>query len=77
MKVKKMGITEIMRRIWLFSAEKIKSYESFSKQPTQLIITAHNCHFGARAEISPTVSTYPKLRNLDFIGNTIWVSYGN
>ena len=33
-----MGITEIMRRIWLFSAEKIKSYESFSKQPTQLIV---------------------------------------
>jgi hypothetical protein len=33
-----MGITEILRRIWLFSANKIKSSESFSKQPTQLII---------------------------------------
>ena len=39
-----MGITEILRMIWLFSANKIKSSESFSKQLTQLIITAHNCH---------------------------------
>ena len=39
-----MGITEILRKIWLFSANKIKSSESFSKQPTQLIIAAHNCH---------------------------------
>ena len=37
MKVKKMGITEILRKIWLFSANKINSAESFSKQPTQLI----------------------------------------
>ena len=39
-----MGIIEILRRIWLFSANKIKSLESFSKQQTQLIIAAHNCH---------------------------------
>ena len=38
MKIKRMAITEILRRIWLFSATKIKSSESFSKQPTQLII---------------------------------------
>ena len=38
MKVKRMGIKEILRRIWLFSANKIKSSESFSKQPTQLIV---------------------------------------
>ena len=31
MKVKRMGITEILRRIWLFSANKIKSSESGSK----------------------------------------------
>ena len=31
MKVKRMGITEILRRIWLFSANKIKSSEYFSK----------------------------------------------
>ena len=36
-----------MRRIWLFSANKIKSSESVSKQPTQLIIATeirHNCN---------------------------------
>ena len=44
MKVKRIGITEILRRVWLFSANKIKSSESFSKQPTQLIIAANNCH---------------------------------
>ena len=38
MKVKRMGITEILGRIWLFSANKIKSSESFSKQPTQLSV---------------------------------------
>ena len=45
-----MGITEILRRIWLFSANKIKSSESFSEQlihrRTQLMIAAHNCHTG-------------------------------
>ena len=39
-----MWLTEISRRIWLFSANKIKRSESFSKQPTQLIIAAHNFH---------------------------------
>ena len=38
MKVKRLGITEILRRIWLFFANKIKSSASFSKQPTQLIV---------------------------------------
>ena len=44
MKVKRMGITEILRRIWLFSANKIKSSESVSKQPTQLIIAVEIRH---------------------------------
>ena len=44
MKGKRMEITEILRRIWLSSANKIKKSESVSKQPTQLIIAAHNCH---------------------------------
>ena len=52
MKVKRMGITEILRRIWLFSANKIKSSESGSKQQTQLIvqliIAADNCHISAK-----------------------------
>ena len=38
MKVKRMGITEILRRICLLSANNIKSSESGSKQPTQLIV---------------------------------------
>jgi hypothetical protein len=38
MKVKRMGITESLRRIWLFSANKIKSSKSVSKQATQLIV---------------------------------------
>ena len=35
---KRMGLAESLRRIWLFSANKIKSSDSGSKQPTQLII---------------------------------------
>ena len=31
-----MGITEILRRIWLFSVNKIKTSESVGKQSTQL-----------------------------------------
>ena len=38
MKVKRMGITDILRMIWLFFANKVKSSESFSKQPIQLIV---------------------------------------
>ena len=38
MKVKRIGITEFLRRIWIFSANKIKSSESGGKQPTQLIV---------------------------------------
>ena len=33
-----MGRTEILRRIWLFSANKRKSSKSFSKHPTHLIV---------------------------------------
>ena len=38
MKVKRMGITEILRKIWLFSENKIKGSEYSNKQPTQLIV---------------------------------------
>ena len=38
MKVKRWGITEILRSIWLSFANKIKSSKYFSKQPTQLIL---------------------------------------
>ena len=37
-------LTEILRRIWLYSANKIKNSESGSKQSTQLIIAENNCH---------------------------------
>ena len=37
MNAKRMGITEILRSIWLFSANKIKISQFFSKQPTPLI----------------------------------------
>jgi hypothetical protein len=40
--MKVMRIAEILRKIWLFIANKIKISESFSKQPTQLIIAADN-----------------------------------
>ena len=38
MKVNRMGITEILRRVWLFSANKIMSSESVIKQITQVIV---------------------------------------
>ena len=38
MKVKKMRVTEILSRIWLFSANKIKSSEPVSKKLIQLIV---------------------------------------
>jgi hypothetical protein len=44
MKVKRMGIKEILIMVWLFSVNKIISSESFSKQQAQLIIAADNCH---------------------------------
>ena len=60
-----MGITEILRRIWLFSANKIKSSEYFSKQPTQLSIAAHNCHTAVHyLAISP-----PRIRITDDTGS--------
>ena len=36
--MKQNGNSRNFERIWLFSADKIKSPESFSKQPTQLIL---------------------------------------
>ena len=46
MKVKRMELTYILRR--LFSANKVKSSEFISKQPTQLIIAAPNCHIAPK-----------------------------
>ena len=47
MNVKRMGITEILRRIWLFSANKIRVLNlvvNNNSSSNQLIIAAHNCH---------------------------------
>jgi len=50
MKLKRMGIIEMLRRIWLFSANKIKSSKSVSEKTnstyrgTQLIIVAEIRH---------------------------------
>ena len=73
-----MGITEISRRIWLFHASKTKSCESFKKQPTQLIIAAHNCPktfssgnvdpciSRASPNISPAISNCDLTKREDF-----------
>ena len=65
MKVKRMGITEILRRIWLFSANKTKISKNVSKQPTQLIIAAHNCHIGHSEGVNTILKT-----------NCMYLSYG-
>ena len=54
MKVKKMGIVEIFRRIWLFSAKKMKSSESVSKQPSQLLVE-HNSSLRQKSDIQIVV----------------------
>ena len=36
MKVKRTGVAEILRKIWLFSAKKIETSESVRKQSAQL-----------------------------------------
>ena len=71
-----MGITEILRRIWLFSANKMKSYESFSKQPTQLIvelnpscIAVHNCQSGIC--VPPSISNKCSICEIRFCISTV------
>ena len=43
MKVKRMEITEILRKIWLFSANKIKSSESVNNQLKSSSNATHHC----------------------------------
>ena len=63
MKVRRMGITEILRRIWLFIANKIKSSESISKQPTQLIVELNSSllHIIVTNATSSSVREIPSL----------------
>ena len=63
MKVKRMGITEILRRIWLFSANKIKSSEFFSKQPSQLIIKLNSSLLQKLGTLVPKIKKSVKSVN--------------
>ena len=77
MKVKRMGITEILRRIWLFSANKIKSSESFSKQSTQLIgelnsslrqiIDSQQLNFGSFSDFNGSIMNQIMIMYFNFI----------
>ena len=67
-----MGITEILRGIWLFSAIS----ESFSKQLTQLIIAAHNCHTKLKSSKVLLSNVYTVIRWEDdkcFNGTRKWL----
>ena len=68
MKVKRMGITEILRRICLFSANKIKRSESYSKQPTQHIVELNSSlrHIIVTQEVSVTSSFFFESANNNF-----------
>ena len=73
MKVERMGITEILRRVWLFSTNKIKSSESISKQPTQLIVELNS---SLRQKIDTLGSSPFKIsikQNMHIIGETLLV----
>ena len=61
MKIKRMGLPEILRRIWLFSANKIKSSESFSRQPAQLIVELNS---SLRQIIDSVRGLYKKITHL-------------
>ena len=58
MKVERMGIKEVLRRIWLISANKIKTSESVSKQSSQLIIVTDNCSTEVKAQFKACQKYY-------------------
>ena len=62
-----MGITEILRRIWLFSASKMKSSESFSKQPIQRIVELNSSlrHIIVTLEMPSEISPLLKVKSID------------
>ena len=57
MKVKRMGITDILRGTWLFSENEIKRSNLLvsTHRRTQLIIAAHNCHTLHKARSCPFI----------------------
>ena len=69
MEVKTIGKTEILRRIWLFSAKKMKSTESVSKQPTQLIVEL-------KSTLRQKLGTLVILQWADFLDQLIFTKDG-
>ena len=67
--IKRMGITESLRRIWLFSANKTKSSESVGNQPTQLIVE-HNSSLWQKLGIQ-------KSSNENQSRNQTWLQTGS
>ena len=66
MRVKRTGITEILRRICLYSASKIKSSESGSEQPTLLIVELNSSLWDIIVYYN-----WSKFRNCSF--NIFWI----
>ena len=68
-----MGITEIFRRIWLLSANKMNSSKSFSNQhmqrQTQLIFAVHNCH---KKNLHGEISSAGYTRVIHWRIQTMW-----
>ena len=58
-----MRITEILRRIWLFSANKINSSESVSKQPSQLIVELNSSLWQKLGTLVPKIKKSVKSVN--------------
>ena len=58
-----------MKRIWLFSANEIKSSESVSKQPTQLILAAEIRHIVTHWPILGWNVSKSWLQKVDFFEN--------
>ena len=56
MKVKRMGIKEIFSRIWVISANKIKTSESISKESSQLKLNSSLRQIFAAMHSQVTVS---------------------
>ena len=60
-----MGITENLRRIWLFSPSKIKGFDSFSKQPTQLIFQLNSSLWHIIVTVIADPKTVVKINNIN------------
>ena len=74
-------ITEILRRLWPISANKIKSSESGSKQPTQLVVELNSSlrHIIATivvSELAKTTKTFCRIKSTVLKGKvqaSLWI----